>query len=318
MKQFTKSEVWDTKTVAPNHAVAYWVEAICSAFLDMNAAPRSRDGFHGRVARTRVGGIGLMQVKSVAQDVRRDTAHIARCDTDALYLITQLDSPWGVRQGRDYFDLRPGDCVLVDSSQPYSFCCPGQVNNVSIEIPRTWLARWFERPDLIAPQVIARDSRWGSVLNVAVDSIGRHAMQPEERRESNDREISMMLSSILRLAIPEPAPRPTEDTRWERITAILDQRSCEPGLTASDVAQSVGISLATLHRAFALRSQSFSDALRKKRLHTAREMLRNPHLDRVLVAEIGRRCGFVDASHFSKQFAEDVGMGPSRWRTASR
>jgi AraC family transcriptional regulator, positive regulator of tynA and feaB len=117
--------------------------------------------------------------------------------------------------------------------------------------------------------------------------------------------------------VPEHVGNEIKDFRWEKIDAVLNQRFREPGLTASDIAESVGVSLATLHRVFATRMQTFADTLRQKRLAAAREMLANPRLDHVQVAEIGRRSGFADASHFSKQFSRDVGMSPRRWRATS-
>ncbi|TAG02475.1 MAG: helix-turn-helix domain-containing protein [Burkholderiales bacterium] len=317
MNTFSNAEVWDTTSVEPKQSVAYWVDAICSAFLDMNAAPRQRDDFAGRVARTRVGDIGLMQVTSVAQDVRRDAQHIARSDTDSLYLISQLSAPWAVSQGRECYDLRPGDCVLIDSSRPYSFSCPGKIDNLSIELPRPWLARWFARPDVIGPRLIARDSQWGGVLGATMESLREHAIQPSQTRIAHETDVSSLLAAVLQLAVPEHAEKETKDFRWEKIDAVLNQRFREPGLTASDIAESVGISLATLHRVFATRMQTFADTLRQKRLAAAREMLANPRLDHVQVAEIGRRSGFADASHFSKQFARDAGMSPRRWRATS-
>jgi AraC-like DNA-binding protein len=43
-------------------------------------------------------------------------------------------------------------------------------------------------------------------------------------------------------------------------------------------------------------------------------MLGQPRFRRLSVAEIGRRCGFSDASHFARQFVRLRGLAPRAFR----
>ena len=54
----------------------------------------------------------------------------------------------------------------------------------------------------------------------------------------------------------------------------------------------------TLHRALAACGETFGAMLIQARVDLAVRMLRSPLFDRVTTAEIGRRAGFSDASHF--------------------
>jgi AraC-like DNA-binding protein len=53
------------------------------------------------------------------------------------------------------------------------------------------------------------------------------------------------------------------------------------------------------------------------RVDLAVRMLQSPLLDRVTTAEIGRRAGFSDASHFVKALRKRTGQTPLQMRRAS-
>jgi transcriptional regulator GlxA family with amidase domain len=97
----------------------------------------------------------------------------------------------------------------------------------------------------------------------------------------------------------------------------MRQRLDEIGLTAESVAVDLGVSVRTLHRCYAAVDASFAGTLRRLRLEQARAWLAQPRWARVGVGEIGRRCGFADASHFAREFRLAFGQTPARWRRAA-
>lgn len=303
---------WDTEDVAPRDREAYWVEAICAAFLDMRARPRERNDFRGRVSRRPLGPLAVMQVDSVAQDVARTEAHLGAGDDAPFYLISQRSRPWAVAQAGRYTELRAGDLVLVDSAQPYRFHCPGQVDNVSIELPRGWLVQWLHQPQAQVALRVDGEQGFGLGLRGLVDGLRGPLAHGAQSAGAVD-----ALGHLLQLAWPEPSPAApvcTADPRWRRACEALQARLAEPGLSAADLAADAGCSVATLHRLWAAHGQSVAQALQAARVDRARRMLRDAALARLPVAEVGRRCGFSDASHFGRVFARHAGCTPQRWR----
>jgi AraC family transcriptional regulator, positive regulator of tynA and feaB len=82
----------------------------------------------------------------------------------------------------------------------------------------------------------------------------------------------------------------------------------------SEAQDELGISVRTLHRAFSAQGRSFGGTLRKLRLEEAQRLLEAPFLARLSVSEVGRRCGFADASHFVREFHQATGMTPGHLR----
>ena len=107
-----------------------------------------------------------------------------------------------------------------------------------------------------------------------------------------------------------PAGRALRD----RIEEIITQRCTEFSLGAQDVADALGISTRTLHRGLGSCQQTFGAALMGARVQLATRMLESPLFRRLTTAEIGRRAGFSDPSHFARVYRRYCGRTPAQAR----
>ena len=129
--------------------------------------------------------------------------------------------------------------------------------------------------------------------------------------------LSDQLGAMLAASLePEHQPPATVARRSlvESATKILLEHLDHADVTADGVAAQLGVSVRTLHRSFAANQQSFASTLRQLRLARAAHLLAQPRLARVTIAELSSRCGFADASHFVREFAQVFGTTPARWR----
>jgi len=303
---------WSTDAVGPHQRLDYWVGAICEAFLEMDCSAREAGGFDGALTQVGGGELAYNQVRAAPQDVYRTRAAIARSRSPAFYLITHLRSPWHVRQGGHTLQLRPGDAALVDAAQTYELHFPQAAECLSIEMPRAWLARWLAAPESTLPRAAYRDQGWGRTLSALCLQLGNEpslaAAYPQALLADH---VGAMLAAALEPAHPHPAGAQTLVARAED---AMRERLDQPGLSATELAAMVGVSLRSLHRAFAAQGITLAGRLRQLRLQRAAEMLAQQRLAQVSIGEIGRRCGFSDASHFVRQFQQAYGDTPARWR----
>lgn len=303
---------WSTEAVRPALRLEYWVGALCQAFLEMDCNPRVRSGFEGRIARVGVGELAFHQVISEAQDMFRTPAGIARSSRQPYYLISQRDQCWQVRQDGKLLQLRPGDLVLIDSSRPYALHFPERSTVMSVCLPRPFVNRWLVEAERAAPLPIARDQGWGAPLSALCLVM---AQEPLRAGHYPPELLSDHLGAMLSAALDPPdVPRSAAANLVDRATGYLREQLAQPGIVAQAAADEFGISVRTLHRAFSAQESSFGGTLRKLRLEESRRLLASRSLARLSVSEIGRRCGFADASHFVCEFHQATGMTPGHWR----
>lgn len=84
------------------------------------------------------------------------------------------------------------------------------------------------------------------------------------------------------------------------------------------MARETGTSLRNLHRAFAANNRTFASSLQAMRLAEGVRMLADARFNHITIGEIARRCGFLDPSHFTRQFHRVHGMGPRVFRATSQ
>jgi AraC family transcriptional regulator, positive regulator of tynA and feaB len=308
---------WSAQSVGPSQRLDYWIGAICEGFLEMDATSPAAAAFDGELVSAPLGDIGLNRVHSSAQDVYRTPRAISRSRDNYFYLLCKTDSAWSTVQSGRAARLLPGDLALVDSRHCYELHFPVSANAVSLQLPTRWVEAWLARPEEHVARRIEGHAGWGAALGAFV-----RQMQPElAARPPLPSELLVdQLGALLALATQGAAPSdhgPAAATSLRsRIVEAIGQRHAEPGLTASEVASGLGISGRTLHRALSGSGTTFAQALADCRMAAAGRMLADRRFDRLSVAEIGRRVGYGDASHFVRLCRSRLGMTPGRLRRA--
>ena len=107
----------------------------------------------------------------------------------------------------------------------------------------------------------------------------------------------------------------TEPPRAARARKMIDKNLTRP-LDVAALARAAGCTPAHLSRLFR-RTYGFPPAayLLRRRIDKARQLLTETDLT---AAEIGRRLGFHDASHFGRHFRRYAGVNPSSYRSRQR
>lgn len=98
---------------------------------------------------------------------------------------------------------------------------------------------------------------------------------------------------------------------------LMDTRLTDPDLSPSTLARELGVSVRTLHRAFATADESVTTYLRHRRLEQARLALLAP-TDRPTVTELAARWQFADSSHFARAFKSRYGQTPTAYARSRR
>jgi AraC family transcriptional regulator, positive regulator of tynA and feaB len=306
------TRIWTTETVQSSQRFDYWVGAICECFLEMEADSGMRKDFSARLESTEMAGLHLNRVSGSAQDVYRTRGAISRSKGNYYYLLCKEATPCNIVQyERGQARLLPGDLVLIDSRQRYALHFPERVDTLSIQLPISWLDAWL--PD--AQQALGRrvdgSSGWGAVLGTYLRQAASAA--PALPAAQHRDHLGGLIAAAFGTA-PGRTHSSEDEVLTERIEALVGARFAEPGLSAVEVASGLDISVRTLYRALARKDMSFATLLNRHRLAAARRMLSTPSCKHLTIAEIGRRAGWLDASHFTRTWLAHTGQRPSQTR----
>jgi AraC family transcriptional activator of tynA and feaB len=306
---------WSTETLAPTQRLDYWVGAICEEFLEMTASSTSPDSFAGSLDSAACGPIAINRVRASAVDVWRTKVAISRSNEHNFYLISTRDVAWSVCQGGKSVHLRPSDVVLIDSEQRYHLSFPHACHTISIQVPPSWLASWLPDPQASVAHLIDGQVGWGKVLTTFMQQVTPEvAAQPQLPAPLLADQLGALLALASGVQRTDESKNAAAASLHTRILDSIDQRHTEAGLTAADIATSLGISERTLHRHLAQGNSTFLQAVMARRMTSALRLLMDKRFQTLTVAEIGRRCGFLDASHFSRLCRAHLGKPPLQLR----
>jgi len=306
----TQTLRWSTEAVAAGERLDYWVGAICECFLEMEASSPTPGRFGCELLSAPLHGLRVNRVRGSAQDVFRTRSAISRSRQNFYYLLCKESTPCHVlQQGARADRLLPGDLALIDSRHCYELHFPETVDVFSIQLPTAWLETWLPDPGPHLGRRIDGGLGWGFALSAYV----RQLSAPIGALPASL--VADHLGSLLSLALERGSTgQPTGRDLAARIDEALGSRCTEPELCAGDIAAMLGVSVRTLHRALAARQQTFAARLMQHRIQRARRMLASPAFDRVTTAEIGRRVGLLDPSHFVRVCRRVAGCTPQELR----
>lgn len=310
---------WSTDAVAPAQRLDYWVGAVCEGFLEMDVSTGTPRTFDAELVSMPLGSVVVNQVRGSTQEVFRRPTAIARSTRDYYYLLWKAGTPGHVEQGGRGARLCPGDLTLIDSRQGYALRFPQTVDVLSLQLPIGWLQTWVPSPHQLLAKPVDGSRGWGQVLSTFVQQL-QPGLNPTAR--CAEQVLSDQLGQLLSLALDEEAPARTIDAHstalLQRLDDWLQAEGHHPGVHAAQAALALGVSVRSLYRGLSAHHTTFADRLLQHRLAAAQRMLGSPAFDGLTLAEIGRRVGWPDPSHFTRVCRRALGRTPQQLRWQHR
>ena len=303
---------WSTRDVEPSQALAYWFDAVCRNVLELEISCPTPEDFMARIRQTPFGPGSLVMMEAGVQDIMRTRSAIARSTEPTFHLHHLRDGAVQIEQYGRVAQLRGGDCVLLDSTEPCKVMCPLPTRSVAIVLPQSWLRTWLPVPENLVARALAPGKGWASALTAAMASLQFESLDDLALpRHVVAEQIAVLLALS---AGPAETRCRARDKLYDRILQALQSRCHELDLSPAQVASAHSISKRYLHQLFASAGTTFGRELTAMRLALARRMLGSPRFARLSIGEIAARSGFHDASHFARRFRQQFGCAPTSWR----
>ncbi|MEP7295348.1 MAG: helix-turn-helix domain-containing protein [Burkholderiales bacterium] len=306
---------WSTEDVGAAKRLDLYAEALTSAVDPMHVASRNDGLFRAQVDAVTLGPVSLIRAVGSTHRCVRDERDVAASGDRSVHMILNTSSAWRLRH-RGLQDMRAGDIVLLDSDLGHDIEL-GEFAITHLKISEPWLRQWVPSPQVLAGCVVPRDAVWGQALTSFVQRLTPELVVAMPLTRHGLAEHIGMLLGLVAAESGKSAGRslaPMTRGMVARVRDVILQRCTEPELSATDVARSLGLSTRTLHRTLAGSGNTFSGLLMAARVNVATRMLESPLMDCLTTAEIGRRAGFSDASHFARVINARAGRTPRQMR----
>ena len=284
-----------------------WRDTVRERFIPLELRGLTLTG-RDRVRGTDHGAVRVATVRSGPQVVVRGRAELAAGGGGHVFVNLQLAGTCEAEQAGRSIRLRPGDLALFDASTPYRLRFAEPFAQRVLHVPDVLVGGTCD-PRGLAGRSLSRAATSMPALRAILATLGELAPDaPAPEVEALARAAFLLADG----ACPRPGARASVALTRERALAVIAREHADPGLTAASLAERLGCSARHLHAAFSGSGASAARTIMAVRLREAARLLR-AHPD-APVAKIGWRCGFADASHFSRRFRAAHGVGPRAWR----
>lgn len=279
------------------------------------AEPRN-PGFRASIFSHQIDDLVLSTVRASGHEV--DYAGTVAPDDSALKIYYILEGTAVIRQGNREETLEQGQLGVHDSMNPYRVWTDTGFNSLIMVVPKTRLLTLGEGyADLRATRFTAGEGAGQMVLPYLQGLAGNL----DEITRSHGRQVMRSTVDLLTLLFgtavgtPEDSPEQRRAAQRRDITGWILEHLPDEDLSPGRIAAAHYMSLRSLHALFAETDTTVGAVVRQLRLELARELLiAHPT---VPVAEIGRRSGFSDPSHFTRSFRRAFEHTPGEFRAAA-
>lgn len=306
---------WSTDGISQRERFDYYVDALSSALVPMEVQCLDRGGFWADMEIADLGLVSVVRQRGCPHRAYRADPEFGRDEARTFHILLSLSSPWSISHIGEHC-MEAGDALVTDSRFNHDIHIDATYEFVHLKLSETWIRQWVPHPDVLVSRRIPGADGWGRALTSYVAQLSPRFLTESPLPLGV---ITDQVGGVLALLANEIDGGTFRTSGagldWrQRIHDSIQERCAEPSLTAASVAEALGISTRTLHRGLARFGETFGGALMTARTNLALRMLESPLFRRLTTAEIGRRAGFVDASHFARVFRLYFGATPAQIR----
>ncbi len=294
---------------SPDEQLAAW-RAATAALFDSTPADAVDERFTATIRSYAIGPMLFGRSASVAQHFVRDPSVVARSGVD--HLLIQLYVAGGYRGTTSAGEIcvEPGDISVLDLAATFETQASGAFDNLNLIVPRALLAQAGIDTEALHALVFRRDHPLTQLLgnHLAVLDTLAEAMNVADGEAAAD-VVLALLTACLRHA-PELAMRTPVDTPLARVRHHIEEHLADSSLDARKIASACGMSRATLYRLFEPVG-GVAAHVRSLRMRRALFELSRQGGIETRVAAIALRCGYENATSFSRAFHSHFGVPPT-------
>jgi len=316
---------FDTQSHNANEQFSYWNDAVCDVFTSLDCQHMAQgipasEGYRGSLERWDLDKLQMVKVSADPSRVDHSRGQLAKSTSGVNLMHIQLaGESFNVQDGREAL-LKPGDFTICNSTRPYHLCFDKPIEMLVLKIPHEIFDGYFSPEQCLFGQRFSAASGGGLsyIINDFIKNIWRRRavdLTPVQTRSLADCTLSLLSSHLDAFA---EFGKAAEDNRRQSllktIQVHIDRHMSNAELSPESVAAANNISARNLRSLFAEQGLTCSGYLMEQRLKAAAHLLGDYRYAHLKVIDIAFRCGFQNASHFSRRFRSSYGVSPKDYR----
>lgn len=305
----------DPAAVKPSDSFELWHEATCRNYSTTDCKLTSDAHFGARIEVKSFGPLLVSDmVCSTVPDeplhVSRHGAHIRKDARDDIMLWLTLEGSATIAQDGRAAQMRPGDLVLHDQTQPFELEFRENHCAIMVTIPRPLLISRMPTARRCVARRIAAGTPVGALAASMIGQISRMAAttDPDVALRIGASALDILATTIEAELKDTSTPMPHRARQLEQVKRYLMANLDDADLDIARIASSQNMAPRTLNRLFAAEGTTPIRWLWRQRLAASYKALAEGHITQVIDAALS--FGFSDPSHFSRAFKAAFGQTP--------
>ncbi|NOJ42565.1 helix-turn-helix domain-containing protein [Bradyrhizobium australiense] len=304
-----------TDPIRPTERRAYWTEAICRSFANIETKPLGSATVSGHFEFVEIGGAKLVRFDSSPQCYTRDARLVSRAGSDEFMFDFQQRGRSAMVQAGNEGTIDPGYGVLYDARRPFEDRLFGPEQRAELliaTVPAASLLRSVPGAERLCAKPVPLS---GTVARSIAAKVRNTISASDAPGQQDEPDIVAYLSALLRLAAGASHELSRPDL-FRLIDTYL-RANIAAVRPVPSLAAEFGISERTFHRIFADRNTTFERHVLHLRVELFKDLLRQPSLANVSIASVAHQCGFADAAHATRTFKDRFGATPRDFRASA-
>lgn len=287
-----------------------WDETILSNCGRFHTEPKR--GSHKRIGnfvkRPRL-GVDIAEIDCTIEHIQRSRLGIRRDDQEYMFLLYQKVGETAVTHNQRDEVLKPGECLLLDSTKTATLGFSGQhASFFSVHLPRSLFLDDRNFLPAAGRKIGAAHALHGSLKTVLFSG------DPDTEMDFSADYLFDFIRMIFgsETGAAEASRFRNRDDVFRYVQDTIDRKLMDADFTIDCLATHVGRSRRQLQRDFSDNGTSFTRQVQQRRLMFVSSRLeRNVRLGtRTPISEIAFQSGFNDLSHFNRLFRKFHGLSP--------
>ncbi len=304
---------YSTQDVRAEQGFSYWQDLVGGTYAAPTENQQLSEGkFEGSLEVKSLGQSALITFIQSSPIEYREGAEASF--SDDYFICLSLCPEAHLTQNNIHSTIYPGDIVIYDNNQPFTYCFPQGDKQIVIAVPHAVLDPLVTN----VANILNVPLRSGSPLGKFVGAMFQQAWDAPELDEVFGEDILHTLIKALNTAylaasdVKSQLVTKHRRDNLSRVKAFVQQNLANLDLSVEMISQNMHMSARTLSRLFSKDNTSVMRWVWLQRLKAChRDLLASPER---AVSDIAFQHGFSNMPHFSRLFKETYGVTPTQLR----